>query len=98
MSRLGIQSLNRLLRGETAAAGGEVESADGKVMLKWLGPGSVVLATCLAAGMAVTTLSLRECVLLAVVAILAVTVAVLLNRHHKFHLALAAERRQLRTA
>src|SRR3954469_4839516 len=98
MSRFGTQGLNRLLRGEVAAAGGDVNPADGKAMLKWLGLGGAVLATCIAAGMAVTMLSLRECVLLAAVVILAVTVGLLLKRHQWFHRTLAAERRHLRTA
>jgi len=98
MSRFGTQGLNRLLRGEVAAAGGDVNPADGKAMLKWLGLGGAVLATSIAAGMAVTMLSLRECVLLAAVVILAVTVGLLLKRHQWFHRTLAAERRHLRTA
>jgi diguanylate cyclase (GGDEF)-like protein/PAS domain S-box-containing protein len=98
MSSLGLDRFRRLLRGEVASPADDVDSAEGKAILKWLGLGSVVLATCIAAGAAITTLSLRECVLLAVVAILALTVALLLKRHQWFHRTLAAERRQLRTA
>jgi len=98
MSSLGLDRFRRLLRGEVASPADDVDSAEGKAILKWLGLGSVVLAACIAAGAAITTLSLRECVLLAVVAILALTVALLLKRHQWFHRTLAAERRQLRTA
>jgi diguanylate cyclase (GGDEF)-like protein/PAS domain S-box-containing protein len=98
MSSLGLDRFRRLLRGEVASPADDVDSAEGRAILKWLGLGSVVLATCIAAGAAITTLSLRECVLLAVVAILALTVALLLKRHQWFHQTLAAERRQLRTA
>jgi diguanylate cyclase (GGDEF)-like protein/PAS domain S-box-containing protein len=98
MSSLGLDRFRRLLRGELASPADDVDSAEGRVILKWLGLGSAVLATCIAAGAAITTLSLRECVLLAVVAVLALTVALLLKRHQWFHQTLAAERRQLRTA
>ncbi|TKW76619.1 MAG: diguanylate cyclase, partial [Bradyrhizobium icense] len=98
MSSLGLDRFRRLLRGEVASQADDVDSAEGRVILKWLGLGSAVFATCIAAGAAFTTLSLRECVLLAVVAILALTVALLLKRHQWFHQTLAAERRQLRTA
>src|SRR5215470_7911297 len=70
MSRFGIHSFGRWLRGAATAP----------------------------AGIAVTSLSWHECVLLAAVAILALTVGLLLRRHQWFHRALAAERRQLRTA
>ena len=98
MSSLGLDRFRRLLRGEVASPADDVDSAEGRAILKWLGLGSVVLATCIVAGAAITTLSLRECVLLAAVAILALTVGLLLKRHQWFHRALAAERRQLRTA
>jgi diguanylate cyclase (GGDEF)-like protein/PAS domain S-box-containing protein len=98
MTRFGIQSFGRWLRGAAAASAGDVDPVEGRAMLKWLGLGSAVLAGCIAAGMAVTSLSLRECVLLAAVAILALTVGFLLRRHQWFHRTLAAERRQLRTA
>src|ERR1043166_5096422 len=98
MSRFGIHSLGRLLRGEQSPLAGDADPADGKAMLRWLGLGGAALAACIAAGMAVTTLSLRECVLLAAVAILAVTVALLLRRHQWFHRTLAADRRKLRTS
>jgi diguanylate cyclase (GGDEF)-like protein/PAS domain S-box-containing protein len=76
----------------------EVDAAVGKAMLKRLGLGCVVLAVGIAASMAVTELGLREGVLVAFVAILALTVALLLRRHQWLHHSLAAERRQLRTA
>src|SRR5437868_3116686 len=98
MSRFGIHSLGRRLRGEASAPAGDVDPADSGAMPKWLGLGGAVLAASIAAGMAVTSLSLRECVLLAVVAILALTVALLPKRHQWFHRTLAAERRHLRTA
>ncbi len=98
MSSLGLDRFRRLLRGEVASPADDVDSAESRAILKWLGLGSVVLATCIAAGAAIATLSLRECVLLAVVAILALTVALLLKRHQWFHRTLAAERRHLRTA
>lgn len=98
MSRFGKLSFGRLLRGESSAPLDGVDPAEGKAMLKWLGLGCAVLAASIAAGMAVNTLSLRECVLLAAVAILAATVGLLLKRHQGFHRTLAAERRQLRTA
>jgi diguanylate cyclase (GGDEF)-like protein/PAS domain S-box-containing protein len=98
MSSLGLDRFRRLLRGEVASPADDVDSVEGRVILKWLGLGSAVLATCIAAAAAITTLSLRECVLLAIVAILALTVALLLKRHQWFHQTLAAERRQLRTA
>src|SRR5438105_8509725 len=98
MSRIGIRNFGRLLRGGTAGQRHDVDPAEGTAMLKWLGLGCAVLAICIAAGMAFTTPSLRETVLLAVVAILALTIALLLRRHQWFHRALAAERRQLRTA
>src|SRR5262245_14830477 len=69
MSRLGKGSFGRLLRGV-----GALLADAGMIMLKWLGLGSAVLAACIAADMAVTSLSLRECVLLAAAAILALTV------------------------
>src|SRR5215510_10494408 len=97
MTRFGIHSFGRRLRGAAAPAG-DVDSAEGRAMLQWLGLGFAVLVACIAAGMAVTSLSLRECVLLAAVAILALTVGFLLRRHRWFHRTLAAERRQLRTA
>jgi diguanylate cyclase (GGDEF)-like protein/PAS domain S-box-containing protein len=86
------------LRSAAAAPAGDVDPAEGRAMLKWLGIGSAVLGACIAAGMAVTSLSWRECVLLAAATILALTVGFLLRRHQWFHLTLAAERRQLRTA
>src|SRR5690242_7747039 len=98
MSRFGIHSLGRLLRGEASAPAGDVDPAHGRTVPKWLGLGGAVLATCLAAGLAMTTLSLRECVLLTALAILAATVALLLQRHQWLHRTLAAERRHLRTA
>ena len=98
MSSLGLDRFRRLLRGEVASPADDVDSAEGRAILKWLGLGSVVLATCIVAGATITTLSLRECVLLAAVAILALTVGLLLKRHQWFHQTLAAERRQLRTA
>jgi diguanylate cyclase (GGDEF)-like protein/PAS domain S-box-containing protein len=96
--RYGIHSFGRLLRGEKVGQPHDVDPAGGTAMLKWLGLGGAVLAICIAAGMAFTTTSLRESVLLAVVAILALTIGLLLRRHQWFHRALAAERRQLRTA
>jgi diguanylate cyclase (GGDEF)-like protein/PAS domain S-box-containing protein len=98
MRRFGIHSFGQWLRGAAVAPAGDVDPAEGRAMLKWLGLGSAVLAACIAAGMAVTSLYLRECVLLAAVAILALTVGFLLRRHQWFHHTLAAERRQLRTA
>jgi diguanylate cyclase (GGDEF)-like protein/PAS domain S-box-containing protein len=98
MRRFGIHSFGQWLRGAAVAPAGDVDPAEGRAMLKWLGLGSAVLAACIAAGMAVTSLALRECVLLAAVAILALTVGFLLRRHQWFHHTLAAERRQLRTA
>src|SRR5262245_23544567 len=98
MRRFGIHNFGRWLRGAAVAPAGDVDPAEGRAMLKWLGIGSAVLVTCIAVGMAVTSLSWRECVLLAAVAILAVTVALLLKRHQWFHRTLASERRQLRTA
>jgi diguanylate cyclase (GGDEF)-like protein/PAS domain S-box-containing protein len=96
--RFGIHSVGRWLRSAAAAPAGDVDPAEGRAMLKWLGIGSAVLGACIAAGMAVTSLSRRECVLLAAATILALTVGFLLRRHQWFHLTLAAERRQLRTA
>jgi hypothetical protein len=96
--RFGIHSFGRWLHSAAAAPAGDVDPAEGRAMLKWLGIGSAVLGACIAAGMAVTSLSWRECVLLAAVTILALTVGFLLRRHQWFHLTLAAERRQLRTA
>jgi diguanylate cyclase (GGDEF)-like protein/PAS domain S-box-containing protein len=98
MSRFRIHSLDRLLRGKVASSAGEVDAAEGRATPKWLGLGGAVLATGIAAGMASTALNLREYVLLAAVAILALTVGLLLRRHQAFHRTLAAERRQLRTA
>src|SRR5882724_4260791 len=97
MRGFGIHSFGRSLRGEAAAPAHDVDPAEGKARLKWLGLGCAVLATCIS-GIALTALSLRECVLLAAVAILALTVGLLLRRHQWFHRTLAAERRQLRTA
>ena len=91
-----LESLGRLLRGGAPVS--EVDAAVGKAMLKRLGLGCVVLAVGIAASMAVTELGLREGVLVAFVAILALTVALLLRRHQWLHHSLAAERRQLRTA
>ena len=85
MSRLGIHSFGRWLRGATAAPAGDVDPAEGRATLKWLGLGSAVLAACITAGMAVTSLPLRECVLLAAVAVLTLTVGFLLRRHQWFH-------------
>ena len=96
--RFGIHSVGRWLRSAAAAPAGDVDPAEGRAMLKWLGIGSAVLGACIAAGMAVTSLSWRECVLLAAATILALTVGFLLRRHRWFHRTLAAERRQLRTA
>src|SRR5690348_4980972 len=98
MSRLGKYSFGRLSAGEATQPPSDVDPAPGRAMLKWLVLGCAVLAASFVAGLAATTLSLRECVLLAVVAILAVTVALLLQRHQWFHRTLAAERRHLRTA
>jgi diguanylate cyclase (GGDEF)-like protein/PAS domain S-box-containing protein len=98
MSSLGTKSFGRLLRGATAAHADDVDPAEGRALLKWLGLGCAVLAMCIAAGAAFARLSLLECVLLAIVAILALTVGLLLKRHQWFHHALTAERRQLRTA
>src|SRR5204863_232751 len=52
----------------------------------------------IAAGVLLSEPSWLEFALLAIVAILALTIALLLKRHQWFHRALAAERRQLRTA
>ena len=98
MSRFGIENLGRWLRGGAASPADDVDPAEGKSVLKWLGVGGAMLAATIATGMAVTVLSLREFALLAAVAILALTVGLLLKRHQWFHRALAAERRQLRTA
>ena len=94
--RSSLEGLGRLLRGGAPVS--EVDAAVGKAMLKRLGLGCFVLAAGVAASMAVTELGLREGVLLAFVAILALTVALLLRRHQSLHHSLAAERRQLRTA
>src|SRR5262245_20003017 len=97
MSRLGRYSMGRLLRGEAAAPADDVDPAGGRAMLKWFGLGCAVLALCIA-GLEAATFSPRECVLLAVVAILAVAIGLLLQRHQWYHRRLAAERRHLRTA
>jgi PAS domain-containing protein len=98
MSRLGTHSVGRLLRGELASSTDEVGSAEGRAVLKWLGLGGAVLVACIAAGVAIATLSVRECVLLAAVAVLALSIGLLLKRDQWFHRTLAAERRHLRTA
>ena len=74
MSKFGMERVGRSLRGGTAAPADDVDPAEGNAMLKWLGLGGAVLATSILAGLAVATLSLRECVLLAAVTILALTV------------------------
>jgi len=98
MSRFSRNSFGRLLRGGVASSAGEVESTEGMAMLEWLGLAGAVLAVCIAAVIALPVLSLAERILLAIVAVLALTVALLLRRHQWFHRALVAERRQLRTA
>jgi diguanylate cyclase (GGDEF)-like protein/PAS domain S-box-containing protein len=98
MSKFGMERVGRSLRGGTAAPADDVDPAEGNAMLKWLGLGGAVLATSILAGLAVATLSLRECVLLAAVTILALTVGLLLRRDQWFHRTLTAERRHLRTA
>ena len=95
MSRFGTEKFGRGGRGGTAEGGAPGE---GSAMLKWFGLGVVVLAMSIVAGMAAVVLSLRESMLLAAIAILAVTVGLLLRRDHRLHRTLAAERRQLRTA
>ena len=97
MSGLGKYSMGRLLRGEAAAPADDVDPAGGKAMLKWFGLGCAVLVLCIA-GLEAATFSLRECVLFAVVVILAVAIGLLLQRHQWYHRRLAAERRHLRTA
>jgi diguanylate cyclase (GGDEF)-like protein/PAS domain S-box-containing protein len=97
MSRLGRHSFGWLLRGEASAPAHDVAPADSKAILKWFALGVALLAVCIAAGLT-TSLSLRECVLLAVVVILATTIGPLLQRHQWFHRTLAAERLHLRTA
>jgi membrane protein implicated in regulation of membrane protease activity len=94
MSRFSRNSFGRLLRGEGASSAAEVESTEGRAMLEWLGPAGAVLAVCIAAVIALPVLSLAERILLAIAAVLALTVALLLRRHQWFHRALMAERRQ----
>ena len=100
MSRSGLEpsleSVGRLLRGGAPVS--DVDAAVGKAMLRRVGLGGAVLAACIATSVAVTELGLREGVLVAFVAVLALTVALLLRRHQWLHHSLAAERRQLRTA
>jgi diguanylate cyclase (GGDEF)-like protein/PAS domain S-box-containing protein len=64
----------------------------------WLGFGSAVLVSCIAASTAIASLSARECVLVATSAILAMIIALLLKRHLELHHTLTSERQQLRTA
>jgi len=98
MSRFRIDSLARLLRGDYAAEADDVALADGDATPKRFAIGGVVLALAIAAGVMLSDANWLECALLAVVAILALTIALLLKRHQWYHEALAAERRQLRTA
>src|SRR6185295_2266346 len=98
MSRFRIDSLARLLRGDYAAEADDVALADGDATPKRFAIGGVVLVQAIAAGVMLSDANWLECALLAVVAILALTIALLLKRHQWYHEALAAERRQLRTA
>ena len=98
MSRFRFDSLARLLSGDYVTRADDVLLDEGGATPRRFGIGGIVLATAIVASVVVSQPSWLECALLAVVAILALTIALLLKRHQWFHQALAAERRQLRTA
>jgi diguanylate cyclase (GGDEF)-like protein len=98
MSRFRFDSLARLLSGDYVTRADDVVLDEGGATPRRFGIGGIVLATAIVASVVVSQPSWLECALLAVVAILALTIALLLKRHQWFHQALAAERRQLRTA
>jgi diguanylate cyclase (GGDEF)-like protein/PAS domain S-box-containing protein len=96
MSRFGINGFDRRLRGDGDAL--EAGAVDRAVALQWLGLGGLVAVTAVLACFALAAWSLREGVLLAVAAILALTVGLLLKCHQRFDRTLAAERSELRIA
>jgi PAS domain S-box-containing protein len=98
MSRFGINDLDRRLRGDGDRDALEAGPVDRAATLQWLGLGGLVAVTGVLACFALAEWSLREGVLLAVAAILALTVGLLLKRHQRFHRTLAAERNQLQIA
>ncbi len=90
-------SLDRLLRGDRNSHAGEIDSAGG-MTLPWLGLCALAAVCAILACVTLATWSLREGVLLAAVAVLALAAYLLLRGHQRFDRTLAAERRQLRTA
>jgi diguanylate cyclase (GGDEF)-like protein/PAS domain S-box-containing protein len=98
MSRFGINDLDRRLRGDRDRDALEAGPVDRAATLQWLGLGGLVAVTAVLACFALAARSLREAVLLAVAAILALTVGLLLKRRQRFHRTLAAERNQLQIA
>jgi diguanylate cyclase (GGDEF)-like protein len=90
-------SFNRLRRGEREWGLGEFESTAGMGMLHWLGLGGAAAAAILSC-VALSSWSLLDSALLAVIGMLAIAVGFLLSRHQHFNRTLAAERRHLQTA
>src|SRR5205814_8638540 len=98
MSGFGTNGFERRLRGDGDRDALEAGPVDGAATLQWLGLGGLVAVTAVLACFALAASSLREGALLAVAAVLALTVALLLKRHQRFDRTQTAERRQLRTA
>ena len=98
MSRRSKYGFDWMRGREAETPADDVEPAQTRAVLAWSGYGFAVFAAILSAGIAATTFTLRECLLLAAVAVLAMTVGLLSKRHQGLHRSLATERRQLRTA
>ena len=97
MRRLGTR-FDRFLRGDDDWRAAAADSAEIMTPPQWLGVCGLVAAAAILTCVALATLSLREGVLLAVAAILALTVCLLLMRHQRINRTLTAEQRQLRVA
>jgi diguanylate cyclase (GGDEF)-like protein len=91
-------SFNRLLRGDDDWRAGKADSTGVMTRPQWLGVCALVAAAAILICVALAGLSPREGVLLAIAAILGLTVCFLLMRHRRFERTLAAERHQLRVA
>src|ERR1700704_2038195 len=98
MSGFGTNGFERRLRGDGERDAREADPVGRTETLQWLGLGGLVAVVAIVACFALAAWSLREGALLAVAAVLALTVGLLLKRHQRFDRRLTAEQRQLRVA
>jgi diguanylate cyclase (GGDEF)-like protein len=97
MSGFGTNGFERRPRGDGDRDAREASPIDRAATLQWLGLGGLAAVVAILACFALAW-SLREGALVAVVAVLALTVGLLLKRHQQFDRTLTAEQRQLRVA